>query len=174
MMRRTALLGLTCLLAGCQFAGNPLDGGGTFLYNTHLFNPNPNLPAGQEETTQRVEGRDVTVPPLLPEPGDIWPGPMQPIPSAQELQQQNLQQLPPPYVPAAPPPTLFPETPPPPAPASPSGTAPHAPATGDIGTSGVHSVTMPGGGQGVLVPNGNGTSTLIGPDGSMQIVPTPK
>ena len=29
----------------------------------------------------------------------------------------------------------------------------------------------PGGG-GILVPNGNGTSTLIGPDGSVQTVPT--
>ena len=28
------------------------------------------------------------------------------------------------------------------------------------------------GGSGILVPNGNGTSTLIGPDGSVQTVPT--
>ncbi len=30
------------------------------------------------------------------------------------------------------------------------------------------------GNRGILVPNGNGTSTLIGPDGSIQTVPTPK
>ncbi len=30
------------------------------------------------------------------------------------------------------------------------------------------------GNRGILVPNGNGTSTLIGPDGSVQTVPTPK
>ncbi len=32
--------------------------------------------------------------------------------------------------------------------------------------------TPPSGGNGILVPNGNGTSTLIGPDGSVKTVPT--
>ena len=32
--------------------------------------------------------------------------------------------------------------------------------------------TPQSGGSGILVPNGNGTSTLIGPDGSVQTVPT--
>ena len=40
--------------------------------------------------------------------------------------------------------------------------------------NGVTTFTAPGGGQGIMVPNGNGTSTLIGPDGSIQTVPTPK
>ena len=149
-MRRNALLGLTCLLlGGCQFAGNPFDGFGGFLYDTHTFHSNPNLPPGSDETMQRVQDRDVSVAPLLPEPGDVWPGPMRPIPSMQDLQQQDMQhQLPPPNVPATPPPLLFQnETP---------GT-----------TSG-------GGGQGLVVPNGNGTSTQIGADGSVQTVPTPK
>jgi hypothetical protein len=30
----------------------------------------------------------------------------------------------------------------------------------------------PPAGKGILVPNGNGTSTLIGPDGSVSTVPT--
>jgi hypothetical protein len=46
------------------------------------------------------------------------------------------------------------------------------------GGNGRYRTTTPpggvGGGQGVLIPNGNGTSTLIGPDGSVTTVPTPK
>jgi hypothetical protein len=40
--------------------------------------------------------------------------------------------------------------------------------------NGVHSYNAPGGGQGIIVPNGNGTSTVIGPNGSVQTVPTPQ
>ncbi len=175
MMRRTALLGLSLLLAGCQFVGNPFDGGGGFLYDTHEFRSNPNLPPEQNETVQRVLGQDVTVLPLTPEGGDIWPGPMKPIPSSQDIMQQQMQQMPPPNIPSGPPPTLFPETPPPtpsappPAAATQPGVVPAAQNPG-----GVTTFTAPGGGQGILVPNGNGTSTLIGPDGSMKTVPTPK
>ncbi len=173
MMRRTALLGLTVMLAGCQFVGNPFAGGGGFLYDTHTFHSNPNLPAGADETMRRAEGQDVTVSPLLTEPGDIWPGPPKAIPSTQELQQQNMEPLPAPNIPAAPPPPLFKETPPPPAGAQAVPT-PQGPATIYQNPNGVQSFTMPGGGQGIVVPNGNGTSTLIGPDGSIQTVPTPK
>lgn len=177
MMRRTALLGLTLMLGGCQFVGNPFDGGGTFLYDTHTFHSNPNLPAGQDETVRRVEGQDVAVQPLTPEPGDIWPGPMKPIPSTQDLLQQDMQPLPPPVIPSKPPATLFKEAPPPPEPAP--GATPSVPTSkGAAATyknpNGVQSFTMPGGGQGIIVPNGNGTSTLIGPDGSIQTIPTPK
>jgi hypothetical protein len=38
----------------------------------------------------------------------------------------------------------------------------------------IRTYTLPGGRQGVLVPNGNGTSTLIMPDGSVQTIPTPR
>jgi len=45
--------------------------------------------------------------------------------------------------------------------------------TGTIGSIGV--TTMPGsGGQGFLMNNGNGTSTLIVPGGTPQVVPTPR
>lgn len=43
------------------------------------------------------------------------------------------------------------------------------------GTSGYRQLTLPNGQPGaIIVPNGNGTSTVIGPDGSVQTVPTPK
>ena len=178
-MRRSALLGLTCLLlGGCQFAGNPFSGFGGFLYDTHTFHSNPNLPAGSDETMRRVEDKDVSVEPLLPEPGDIWPGPMRPIPTMQEMQKQDMQQLPPPNIPSAPPPLLFPgETP-----GASSDTAPpaaassgHVPKNGQHTRTGNTQATPPGdSSQGVMVPNGNGTSTLIRPDGTIETVPTPK
>ena len=149
-MRRIALLGLTCLLAGCQFVGNPFDGFGGFLADTAPLRSNPNLPPGADETVRRAEGQDFSVDPLLPEPGDIWPGPMQPIPTMQDLQQRNsMEPLPPPNVPGAPPPPVFPD--------SQSSTPPPAPTAQDV-----------------LVPNGDGTSTLVSPDGTSRIVPTPK
>jgi hypothetical protein len=45
------------------------------------------------------------------------------------------------------------------------------------GTNNFRTTTPPGGaggGQGILIPNGNGTSTLIGPDGSVTTVPSPR
>jgi hypothetical protein len=45
--------------------------------------------------------------------------------------------------------------------------------TGTLGSMGI--TTMPGsGGQGLLMNNGNGTSTLIVPGGTPQVVATPK
>lgn len=176
-MRRYALLGLTVLLAGCQFAGNPFDGFGGFISDTHTFQPNPNLPPGADETMQRVEGHDdVNVAPLTPEPGDIWPGPMKPLPTTQELQEQNMETLPAPAVPARPPPMVFPETAPVPnsGPVPQSYNTPQGTALGTKNPNGVTTFTAPGGGQGIVVPNGNGTSTLIGPNGSITTVPTPK
>ena len=32
----------------------------------------------------------------------------------------------------------------------------------------------PGGGQSIVVPNGNGTSTIIHPNGTVETMPTPK
>lgn len=169
-MRRIALLGLSSALCGCQFAGNPFDGAGGFLYDTHLFHSNPNLPAGSDETMQRVEGQAVSVEPLTPEPGDIWPGTMLSVPAMQDLQQYGTQPLPPPNVPAAPPPLLFPETP-----LGPQGSAPpQAPATGNQGAGAVRSGNMPTDGKSVIVPNGDGTSTVIDPDGTIHTIPTPK
>jgi hypothetical protein len=44
------------------------------------------------------------------------------------------------------------------------------------GGSGFQTTTSPrpGGGNAIIVPNGNGTSTVINPDGSIQTIPTPK
>jgi len=108
-MRRLALLGLGLTLAGCQFAGNPLDGFHDFIADTHTIHPNPTQPVGSEETMRRITTQDAAIPALLPEPGNIWPGPLKPLPTLQELQNPNSQELlPPPNVPATAPPLVFP------------------------------------------------------------------
>ena len=42
------------------------------------------------------------------------------------------------------------------------------------GTSGYQTTTTPGGGSAIIVPNGNGTSTVIHSDGRIETVPTPR
>ena len=39
---------------------------------------------------------------------------------------------------------------------------------------GVQTTILPNGGQGILENNGNGTSTLTGPNGLVSVVPTPR
>jgi hypothetical protein len=48
------------------------------------------------------------------------------------------------------------------------------PAVSTGGTSNYQTITTPGGGQSIVVPNGNGTSTIIHPNGTVETVPTPK
>lgn len=42
------------------------------------------------------------------------------------------------------------------------------------GTPGYSTAIQPGGGQSIIVPNGNGTSTVIHADGRIETIPTPK
>ena len=42
------------------------------------------------------------------------------------------------------------------------------------GTSGYRTMTTPGGGSAIVVPNGNGTSTVIYSDGRIETIPTPR
>ena len=164
-------------LAGCQFAGNPLDGFGGFVSNTHGFVRNPNLPAGADENMAHAEGRDVAMRPLLPEPGNIWPGPPPPMPTLTDVEkQQSLQPLPPIEAPSAPPRPAAPA----PKPAAPPPVI-HTPtgpliSNGPVGVPGGASTAInpTQGGQDIIVPNGNGTSTVISPDGSVRTIPTPK
>lgn len=44
--------------------------------------------------------------------------------------------------------------------------------TGHVGR--MMTTTLPGGGQGILMQNGNGTSTLIGSNGTSTVVATPR
>ena len=192
-MRRIAMLGLTLLLPACQnYVGNPLDGFGGFVADTQTYQRNPNRPPGEAPNMLRVEGQDVATEALTPEPGNVWPGPIAPEPTLQDLErQQNQSELP--AQPSPGPATRGSSTPPGPAgtlppgpaprpaapptlpPATPPSTqvlpTPNGPAVSTQMGNGVQTYTDPKGGMGIVVPNGNGTSTLIGPDGSVSTVP---
>jgi hypothetical protein len=76
-MRRIALLGLALILSSCGYKTwwNPPLTGGT----------NPNQPVGDSENMLRVRGEEPAVARLTTEPGDIWPGPLPPAPTLQDL-----------------------------------------------------------------------------------------
>jgi hypothetical protein len=190
-MRLSALLpGLCCLaLAGC----------GLQIHPPFVAGADPYQPPGSSETMQRVEGRAPPVEPLRQAPGNVWPGPIQAEPTLETLEQQNLQlpnQPAPPPLPArrgssVPPPSALPPLPkvPPVPPVAGTPARPPAapsaqpskpfPVTGGMavpsgGTSAYQTVTLPDGTSGIVVPNGNGTSTIIRSNGSVETVPTPK
>ena len=188
-MRRSALPSLAVmsagLLSGCTGTGLFLD------HTTQHFGAVPNAPAGNSETFLRIRGEKVDLPPLLPEQGNVWPTDSRPDPSLQDLQKQQAEEIrrgaaapangPNPAVNRAnnadrglPPPTNPP--PPPTGLRSPTVNTPNGPSvdvTGQGTGRGYRQLNSPTpGGSGILVPNGNGTSTLIGPDGSVQTVPT--
>src|SRR5579872_4503378 len=83
-MRRIALTCLCLALSGCGF--------NTWWNPPFTSGFNPNFPAGDSENLRRVTGEQVDMPVLTTEPGDVWPGPLPPEPTLQELEQQTGQQ----------------------------------------------------------------------------------
>ena len=83
-MRRVLWLATALLLTGCSGSGFY-----TFLGDAHeVPGSNPNLPPGAAENTRKVEGDMSTPPPLLTQPGNIWPGPPPPQPSLADIERQ--------------------------------------------------------------------------------------
>jgi len=196
-MRFLALLALALAVAGCD------SGFKTWNDLPFTSGSNPNMPAGSSENMRRVEGETANVAPLRPEPGDVWPGPIQPPPTLEDLENQSGEPVQGQGQPGAPvgsstPPGSPPLRLPPLPPAAPSNTLPGqstvtgvpnaaAPSPGQTvqtgrgtgvvtgGGSNYQTITTPGtGGQSIVVPNGNGTSTIIHPDGTVETIPTPK
>ncbi len=189
-MRRTALPSLSILFAGLL---SGCTGTGVFFdHTTQWFGGNPNTPAGSSETFSRIRGQKIDIPPLLPEPGNVWPTDTGPDLTLQDIEKQQTDAvrrtggaapaigpnpavnrangadrgLPPPSVPPAIPSNIRPMTVP-----TPNG--PALDSTGQGTGRNYRQLNTPNpGGSGILVPNGNGTSTLIGPDGSVQTVPS--
>ena len=192
-MRRLGLLILCLGASGCgQYASSPFDGFAGFIGDTHTINRGPNAPIGDSENMRRVRGLGPEAEPLVPQSGNVWPGPGKAEPTLNDIIKETPQlpsgaemklpgvrgsSTPPGPVtpaPAASPVLSAPPTPPAqPAPAIKTLQTPQGPATVS-GGPGVQTYTSPTGTTGLLVPNGNGTSTLIAPDGSVQTVPTPK
>jgi hypothetical protein len=208
-MRRIGLLMLPLTFGGCAF--------NTWWNPPFTTGYNPNVPVGDSENIRRVMGNAAVSTPLTPEPGDIWPGPLPPTPTLQQLERESplgaQPELPVPGSPisrgAAPPggapypspqpapgsstppgsnqpPLTQPQTAPPlsgpsarsaPPPArGPGGQiyqTPGGPAVTNGGGPGYQTTTTPGGGSAIIVPNGNGTSTIIHSDGRIETVPTP-
>ena len=166
-MRRIALLAMVLLLPGCT-------GFNTFAEHT-FGSSNPNRPKADSENMSRVMGQDVAVQPLSPEPGNIWPGPPQPMPTLMSLLPENDMSTPSPGGASG-------TQPMPAAPAAPSQGVPSGMYQGRGGPSavtgsrpGYGTITTPGSAKNsIVVPNGNGTSTIIYPDGRVETVPTPR
>jgi hypothetical protein len=174
-MWRKALVGLVLLLPGCAYFGDFL--GDTFTYGT-----NPNLPAGNSENMRRVMGLDTPAGELRTEPGNVWPTGIQSAPTLQELERDTNSQAAPPPLPNAAPPIPG------------QGSTPRAPRGSSVPPAGPPTVLTPQGPEvpatsgpgyqtipagpnqpgGIVIPNGNGTSTLIRPDGTVVTVPTSK
>ncbi len=192
-MRRIALLLAPALLAGCAtHVGNPADGLGGFLGNVLSFNTNPNRPVVDSPNARRAMGVAEAAEPLEAEPGNVWPGPLPPARTMSDMQ-RDMGSLPPidtpaPRSSAAPPPAVAlppasiaaPRPAPPAAATTPAASAgrvlqtPSGPAVTTIGSNGVETYTLPTGRTGIVMPNANGTLTLIGPDGTTQIVAAPR
>jgi hypothetical protein len=212
-MRRFATLSLVLMLAGCAYQ--------TWGEAPFTTGKQPYAPTGDAENLLRTKGADVNVPPMTPQPGDVWPGPVPPTPTLQELEQQGMGTAPEQPVPGSPlsrgvvppgqesgqtapspPPQVShgsstppgsnqpglaplprqqavvpprgPSAPPPsPAPGQVVQT-PNGPGVTTGGTQGYQTMTTPGGGSAIVVPNGNGTSTVIRSDGSIETIPTPR
>ena len=205
-MQRVALLAMVLILSGCGYK--------TWWNPPFSAGYDPNVPASDSENMSRVQGREPAVPTLTTEPGDIWPGPLKPPPTLQDLEATGgltpQQEAP---VPGSPlsrgsgPPTPSPNPRPgssspenntqpgvanpqpgpplssyaaPPASPPPRGPGgqvlqtPQGPAVTNGGGPGYQTTTTPGGGQSIVVPNGNGTSTVIHSDGRIETIPTNK
>jgi hypothetical protein len=90
---RCLLIGLTLLLFGCTGDpnpfGNPFVGFGGFVSDTLSINRGPNQPPGNSVNQLRIEGKDAPSEALLPEPGDVWPGPPPPEPTLEDIQKMQ-------------------------------------------------------------------------------------
>jgi len=163
--RLGASLGLVLTLSGCAGVGN-------FLADTISFDTNPNIPRGDSMNMRRVQGLAAPVEAIQSEPGNVWPKGVEPLPTLQDLENEGRR-------PDAPRPTRPAGTPvgsvtPLPGLYQPSlyqtQTGPAAVTGGTEHYQTVNTQT----GSGIALPNGNGTTTLIRADGSVETVLTPR
>lgn len=104
-MRKTLVLGTALLLTSCASERHA-------LYDAWPLG-NPNAPIAASETAQRALGHTPQVAVLQPQPGDVWPGPVQPMPTLSQVQKNSSLPLGQGYTPSLPSPYPPGETPPP-------------------------------------------------------------
>lgn len=82
-MRKAALLALPLAVSGCS-------GIGKYFHDTLFWpGSNPNSPLGDSENMRRSRGEVVTAEPILPEHGNMWPGSPQPLPTLRDVENPN-------------------------------------------------------------------------------------
>ncbi|MBV9784499.1 MAG: hypothetical protein JO264_11840 [Acidisphaera sp.] len=201
-MRRIALLGMALLLPGCGFDTFVGDTH-TFLVNPNRpIGDSENMrrvrAQAVDEEPLKPEPGNVWPGPAAPEPtladleqqGNQGTSPTLPNGPTMSVvpPQEQMPRLPTRRGSSTPPPETQPGlTAPPPAGVAPRPATPAAPAPGSrtyltphgpmLGTpsGGIDTLTAPNGTSGgIAVPNGNGTTTIIAPDGSITTVPTPR
>ncbi|WP_419898170.1 hypothetical protein [Roseomonas sp. USHLN139] len=148
-------------------------------------------------TVQRIMGAPAEVPPLLPAPGNVWPteeqpratlgspeivprpGDPTPMPATRRGSSTSPDLLAPgtEFPPVARPypvmPPAAPVAPPPPRRDGQVIPTPQGPAVTSGGGLGYSTYNTPGGASGIAVPQG-ATTTLLGQDGTVRQVPTPR
>ncbi len=78
-MRRSAVLGTLLLLSGCSGLGH------FFQDTVRIPGQNPNATTGVSENLLRSRGERPTEDAILPQNGNVWPGPPQPLPSLSDV-----------------------------------------------------------------------------------------
>jgi hypothetical protein len=89
------VLGLVILLGGCTSERQ-------FAYDSVLPFGNPNAPIAASETAQRALGHATNETPIAPQAGNVWPGPVQPVPTLSDEQRNMTQPLGQAYTPSLP------------------------------------------------------------------------
>ena len=201
-MRAVALLSVTVGLAGCTRVESSIASVQDSLTGTYTrFGPQwggmrPAMPT-ESLTVQRIRGRAEVPETLRPEPGDVWPGEEAPRATLANPEEalRGIRPVDEPRrprgsggfenAPGAAPPVVSPifeaPTPPPRANRTDGATAPgqvfpatqgSSPTVGTGGSGRVQSTVSPDG-SGIAIRDG-ATTTLIGPGGNVQQVPTPR
>ncbi len=93
-MRIPLVLMAAFCLTGCA-------GGGAFAEHLWPFG-NPNAPPAASETAQRALGHSTAVAPLQPQSGDVWPGPVEPMPTLSQVEKNSTLPLGQGYTPSLP------------------------------------------------------------------------
>lgn len=79
MLRYGMALGLILLLSGCASERH-------FAVDSLWPFGDPNAPRMVSETGERALGKTPQVTPIMPQAGDVWPGPVQPMPTLSDIQ----------------------------------------------------------------------------------------
>jgi hypothetical protein len=181
--RALALVCPLLLLSGC-------NGLGVFLDDTHSPTDRVNAPLDNSETSRRVQGKEVEIEAMGTQKGNVWPGPLTPQPTLEDLEREPPKPLPdlegstPPAISNVPN-LVIPTIPHHLQPRSDNGAGllngPIEPGLPPVNGSAVINTPNPSTAPqtdttstlGITVPNGNGTSTVIAPDGTISTIKTP-